>query len=161
QAKLFFVGDYKQSIYRFRGADPSVFLRMQSQTPRRGRLPLTKNFRSQPAILHFVNALFCEALSGNSKSVDGGPQPRVQPDHSLESQPLESKRDQVSATPAVEFLWAKVDGVKNEAGAKKIARQQEAERIARRIRSMLDKQEKIVVEKDSDGHLSARLPKFK
>ncbi|HEY2883073.1 MAG TPA: UvrD-helicase domain-containing protein, partial [Pirellulales bacterium] len=31
--KLFFVGDFKQSIYRFRGADPSVFLALQQQTP--------------------------------------------------------------------------------------------------------------------------------
>ena len=28
-------------------------------------MPLTENFRSQPAILDFVNALFCEALSAD------------------------------------------------------------------------------------------------
>ena len=61
--KLFFVGDFKQSIYRFRGADPNVFRRLQQETPPAGRLPLSMNFRSQPAILHFVNALFCDALS--------------------------------------------------------------------------------------------------
>jgi len=59
---LFFVGDYKQSIYRFRGADPSVFRRLRDEIPPAGRLPLSVNFRSQHAILDFVNALFCEEL---------------------------------------------------------------------------------------------------
>ena len=59
--KLFFVGDYKQSIYRFRGAEPHVFRRLRERDPAGGRLPLSLNFRSQPAVLDFVNALFCEA----------------------------------------------------------------------------------------------------
>ena len=33
--KLFFVGDYKQSIYRFRGADPHVFRRLRDEIPAR------------------------------------------------------------------------------------------------------------------------------
>ena len=40
---LFFVGDFKQSIYRFRGADPTVFRQLQQETPIEGRLPLTTN----------------------------------------------------------------------------------------------------------------------
>ena len=58
--KLFFVGDYKQSIYRFRGADPGVFQQLRQEIPAAGRLPLSLNFRSQPAVLEFINALFCE-----------------------------------------------------------------------------------------------------
>ncbi len=46
--KLFFVGDAKQSIYRFRGADPQVFRSLRQKIPRAGQLPLTENFRSQP-----------------------------------------------------------------------------------------------------------------
>ena len=60
--KLFFVGDYKQSIYRFRGADPHVFRRLRDEIPAHGRLPLTLNFRSQPAVIEFVNALFCQEM---------------------------------------------------------------------------------------------------
>ena len=85
RGKLFFVGDYKQSIYRFRGADPGVFRRLRDEIPPAGRLPLSLNFRSQPAILDFVNALFCEELG---------------PDY----EPLRPHRPQVSPTPAVEFL---------------------------------------------------------
>jgi ATP-dependent helicase/nuclease subunit A len=52
---LFVVGDEKQSIYRFRGADVSVF---HTTTQAIGReLPLGTNFRSVPGILAFVNAL--------------------------------------------------------------------------------------------------------
>ena len=85
--KLFFVGDYKQSIYRFRGADPHVFRRLRDEIPAAGRLPLTLNFRSQPAVIEFVNALFCN---------EWGP----------EYEPLEAHRQQLGPTPAVEFLWA-------------------------------------------------------
>ena len=107
--KLFFVGDYKQSIYRFRGADPSVFRRLQQETPPAGQMPLSMNFRSQPAILHFVNALFCEALS-------------IDNDSALAYQPLRPERKQITPTPAVEFLWAISQDQKTQAGAKDAAR---------------------------------------
>jgi len=87
RGKLFFVGDFKQSIYRFRGADPHVFRRLRRQVPEAGRLPLSLNFRSQPAVLDFINSLFGEEL---------GP----------EYEPLRPNRPQVSPTPAVELLWA-------------------------------------------------------
>ena len=62
RGKLFLVGDHKQSIYRFRGAQPEVFRQLREEIPEEGRLPLSLNFRSQPAILDFVNALFAEEL---------------------------------------------------------------------------------------------------
>ncbi|HYY06221.1 MAG TPA: UvrD-helicase domain-containing protein, partial [Candidatus Limnocylindria bacterium] len=52
---VFVVGDEKQSIYRFRGADVSVFQDMRAALG--CELPLGTNFRSVPAILEFVNAL--------------------------------------------------------------------------------------------------------
>jgi ATP-dependent helicase/nuclease subunit A len=87
QEKLFLVGDYKQSIYRFRGADPSVFRQLRSTMPPRGRLSLTRNFRSQPAIIDFVNHLFRQAMGDDFE-------------------PLQAHSAQVTRTPAVEFLWA-------------------------------------------------------
>ncbi|MCC7086503.1 MAG: UvrD-helicase domain-containing protein [Pirellulales bacterium] len=132
EGKLFFVGDYKQSIYRFRGADPSVFRQLQRETPEPGRLPLTENFRSQPAILAFVNALFCEALSSAG-------------DPAMQYVPLRANRGQVTAIPAVEFLWSVcTDLKKSDAGAKAEARRREAEQIARRIQQMLESGELLV-----------------
>ena len=52
---VFVVGDEKQSIYRFRGADVTVFNRVRESVGR--DLPLGTNFRSVPPILAFVNAL--------------------------------------------------------------------------------------------------------
>lgn len=63
---LFQVGDVKQSIYRFRLADPGIFLRKfdtfarpdnaQEGEPR--VLVLSRNFRSRPSVLEAVNFLF-------------------------------------------------------------------------------------------------------
>ena len=57
---LFVVGDEKQSIYRFRGADVAVFQAMAADVGR--ELPLGTNFRSVPSILSFVNALAAAIL---------------------------------------------------------------------------------------------------
>ena len=56
--RMFFVGDFKQSIYRFRGADPELFRQFRDEIPEVGRRNLTANFRSVPGVLDFVNALF-------------------------------------------------------------------------------------------------------
>ena len=54
--QLFFVGDPKQSIYRFRGADVSVWNAVEKALRGRGReLPLTVSFRSTPAVVDLVN----------------------------------------------------------------------------------------------------------
>jgi ATP-dependent helicase/nuclease subunit A len=144
--KLFFVGDYKQSIYRFRGADPQVFRRLRDEIPAPGRLPLTLNFRSQPAVIEFVNALFAGEM---------GP----------EYEMLEAHRPQLGPRPAVEFLWANEPEEESEDAAQAEAateedndeggapiqrnRRREAEWIARRLRGMLDAEEKIVWDNDA------------
>lgn len=55
-ADRFLVGDVKQSIYRFRLANPKIFQNYQSQWS--GRVSLTENFRSREALLNFINPLF-------------------------------------------------------------------------------------------------------
>jgi ATP-dependent helicase/nuclease subunit A len=61
----FLVGDVKQSIYRFRLADPAIFRRYEEQWRSGGggqRIPLADNFRSREAILHFINPLFAALM---------------------------------------------------------------------------------------------------
>ncbi|WP_010253956.1 UvrD-helicase domain-containing protein [Treponema primitia] len=55
--KLFFVGDEKQSIYRFRGADVSVFRKLKDELAA-GDLPLKINYRSAPELIGAFNAIF-------------------------------------------------------------------------------------------------------
>jgi len=58
--QLFFVGDPKQSIYRFRRADISLYL---SATERFGPpLALTANWRSTKSIIEWVNQIFDELI---------------------------------------------------------------------------------------------------
>jgi ATP-dependent helicase/nuclease subunit A len=55
---LFVVGDPKQSIYRFRGADMAVYDAVKDG-PLTGRLEnLIENFRASDELLHWVNRLF-------------------------------------------------------------------------------------------------------
>lgn len=173
--KLFFVGDFKQSIYRFRGADPHVFRLLREEIPERGRLPLSENFRSQPGIIDFVNALFDEEFGENYES-------------------LRSRRPQTAPRPSVEFLWAEEESTSNlpspigghhevvGAGGEGLPasigeilnnniqpsdpdytpaerrRRVEADWIARRIRAMLDGGEKLVGDKEAEkaGNPAAR-----
>jgi ATP-dependent helicase/nuclease subunit A len=129
--KLFFVGDVFQSIYRFRGAEPEVFVNLRQQIPQPGQLPLTRNFRSQPAVLSFVNALFVKMLGEGY-------------------QPLRPNRPQATAEPAIEFLWT-ITPDKRASGGKSDAREQEARRIARRLRQFLETEEPIIADAKADG----------
>jgi len=64
---LFLVGDPMQSIYRFRQADVSLFLKARSEgmgAIRLEPLNLTVNFRSQPGIVEWVNRIFAAILQG-------------------------------------------------------------------------------------------------
>ena len=58
--KLYFVGDEKQSIYRFRGADVSVFKGLKAEIAAGGGevLELNTNYRSEPGLIDFFNRIF-------------------------------------------------------------------------------------------------------
>lgn len=62
--KLFFVGDQKQSIYRFRDADVSVFKSLSNELASAGgkEFVLPNNFRSEPELIEFFNFLFSEIM---------------------------------------------------------------------------------------------------
>ena len=69
---VFMVGDVKQSIYRFRQAEPRLFLEKYARygLNQGGMLlPLTMNFRSRPAILDFVNHVFARAMYGGESEI--------------------------------------------------------------------------------------------
>ena len=69
--KLFVVGDPKQSIYRFRGADVSVFARVRREIEGSGgkNLLLNTNYRTVDKILLAVNSAF-RLLMGVDKDKD-------------------------------------------------------------------------------------------
>ena len=53
---LYLIGDPKQAIYKFRGADIYSYLEAQKQTEH--QYTLGQNWRSHPKLVHAVNALF-------------------------------------------------------------------------------------------------------
>tara|TARA_R110002111_G_scaffold18931_2_gene46206 strand:+ start:17805 stop:21326 length:3522 start_codon:yes stop_codon:yes gene_type:complete len=116
--KLFLVGDAKQSIYRFRRADPEVFHQLRLEIPEAGRLPLSTNFRSQPAILNFTNCLFASAMEQYYEPLT----------------PFDS--EQHSPGAGIEFLFAAPDDP-DVKGADAV-RETEADWIAARIRQLLE-----------------------
>lgn len=87
--KLFFVGDEKQSIYRFRGADVSVFKRLSGElaganashddgrdsssksnnlTQGSRNFTLSTNYRSSAALIDFFNSFFAYAMDAPTAS---------------------------------------------------------------------------------------------
>ncbi|HWQ25847.1 MAG TPA: exodeoxyribonuclease V subunit beta [Chlorobaculum sp.] len=62
-APLFLIGDPKQAIYSFRGADIFAYLQAASDVGRERRFTLNSNWRSIPGLLHGFNILFDSSRS--------------------------------------------------------------------------------------------------
>ena len=84
---LFIVGDAKQSIYYFRGAEVDVF--RDARGDARAVHPMRGNFRTTPPVLEFVNEFFAD--SGLLAAVESP------------FQPLEPRRTAIDG-PCIEFL---------------------------------------------------------
>jgi len=70
--KLFFVGDEKQSIYRFRGSDVRVFKRLAGELKAIGGQPieLATNYRSEPALIEWFNTLFPSIMANDGEEYE-------------------------------------------------------------------------------------------
>ncbi len=125
--KLFVVGDPKQSIYRFRGADVAVFARVRDDIAAScGEIiDLDVNFRSLDSLLTLFNECFA-AVMGTAEDV-------------IPFQPLGAfRRDDQAGGVCAELLATTVNG---EGGDLRTA---EAEAVARRIGTMVSGQEALV-----------------
>lgn len=101
EQNLFMVGDVKQSIYRFRMADPTIFLRKyhtysdytQAAFTQPRKILLSANFRSKPEILDAANSVFFATMSEAVGDLDYGP------DEAL----YDERHQPLSETPPVEL----------------------------------------------------------
>ncbi len=86
---VFVVGDVKQSIYAWRGAEPEIFLE-RLKPARRGRVDqadalnglrvdLNANFRSAKGILDFVNKIFGRIMTASFAKIDYDESARLKP----------------------------------------------------------------------------------
>jgi ATP-dependent helicase/nuclease subunit A len=97
---LFIVGDSKQSIYKFRGADVSVFRQVQAdiQTAGGQHLDLDLTFRSHKALLESLNTLLAPVLG----ETDDPARPYLVPFAPLRPHRQKPARDAIQP-PYVEF----------------------------------------------------------
>ncbi len=127
-ANLFIVGDPKQSIYAFRGADVSIFEKTRNKIVENAGLAISlrENFRSLSTIIAFVNYFFSRLMgagSGNKFEV---------PYESL------TKARPTQPDGSVEFLFGKKDeGTADESAL-----------IARHIKNMRLNEEKVWAHKN-------------
>jgi ATP-dependent helicase/nuclease subunit A len=117
--KLLIVGDPKQSIYRFRGADIALWDQAQDAFDRR-TVRLVQNFRSVPGIIDWVNHVFSRLLDPGD---EGG---------QAEYVPLAAARERLSDQPPVVVV-----GEPRDAAAAEI-RRVEAGEVARLARLVKD-----------------------
>lgn len=80
----FYVGDVKQSIYRFRLAEPGLFLRkLASFSPEEEaeerRIVLNRNFRSRCGVLDAVNRVFDHVMDSRVTEIDYDEDARLYP----------------------------------------------------------------------------------
>jgi len=131
---LFMVGDVKQSIYRFRLADPGIFLKKykdyqirensQKKTPR--KILLSANFRSRPEIIEAVNHVFSTVMSENVGDIAY-----------TEAEQLRTLRDfPAMQEPMVELHCISTKSVEGDETEKK--NEAEARFVAARIRELID-----------------------
>ncbi len=130
--QLFFVGDPKQSIYRFRGAEIAVWNQVSEDIAQRGELvSLTTNFRSQPELIEYLNTVGEAAIETSGQNLG-----QVKPEGRVRYAGLTAGLKS-SGTAGVEFLSIGK-------GSADDRRDEEGEQVARRILEMVRDGERIV-----------------
>lgn len=148
---LFAVGDEKQSIYSFQGADPEMFLskiRDYSGEANVGEVRMRMSFRSAPEILSFVDHIYVEDgqlqnmfdIASNPSASDINRHTAHRTDGGrVDIWPLTEKPEKIDENPA--WNTAPVKAV--DAAVKGDAREELALNIAIQIRKWLDDAEPI------------------
>lgn len=132
--RIYIVGDRKQSIYDFRGADVAAFATLCQRLVAHGadEETLARSFRSLPGVLDHVNALFARVMQ---------PPTGITPDWFVCWDPLRdpllSQRSDQPAYPQVECLRVLPTTESNPQVPKQPAIVREAELLAQRICALI------------------------
>lgn len=131
-ANLFIVGDRKQSIYGFRGADVDVFREMTETLTAAGgeEKPLLLNFRSQPPLIKFFNYLF-ERLFRPGEEIPARDLTEL---GYVAHEASDSQRELRDQGPLVELMiTTEASGADNDPKAEQTSRELDAAQLAQRI----------------------------
>lgn len=148
----FLVGDIKQSIYRFRQADPTIFLEKYhtfSETSKENRrIDLNRNFRSDPAVLSAANFIFFQIFRTEPDgyaplALSYGPSEALYPGR----QEMTPPAGYIAGTVDLDILETTASE-ETDAGTEDLDKTDlEARLIAKRIQDMMDGSH-MVMEKD-------------
>ena len=171
--RLFFVGDEKQSIYLFRGADVSVFRRLAEElssrgatengaiAPTAGELPLSLNFRSEPGVIDMINAIFPTVMA--ARDAEGGRE-----DFEARFEPLESRKPTPGVLPRLVYLElprvsegdAGTEGSPGKTDELRSSAEAEAWEIARIVRDAVEGGSLLVADRRTGAARKARYEDF-
>ena len=141
-ANLFIVGDRKQSIYGFRGADVDVFTELTAAIEKASgtQQPLRLNFRSQPPLIDSFNFLFAKIFQPDTEI----PASELGELGYVEHEPSTAVRDAEHEPPLVELLLSapretKSFGESDQTSPNTLsAHERDAGQVAERIKALVD-----------------------
>ena len=146
----FLVGDVKQSIYRFRLADPRIFQGYEARWRQGGGgqvIALSDNFRSREALLHFFNAVFADLMQPEMGRVRFDDDAKLQ-FGAPEKRPTLTKQE--SPGPRVHLHLRLTDSAKgggevdvDSDAAELTGAEHEARIVANRLRELVEQQHEI------------------
>ena len=148
---LYLIGDPKQAIYRFRGADIHAYFAARSRADR--LLTLDRNFRSHPGLVAAVNRLF------------GGENPFLFAEASLPCPPVRAARSDadgalvVDGMPAAPLLFCQLPGSEDGRGGRwgsGAAGERIREYVVAEISRLLSGKAGIVSQQEGARQLAAR-----
>jgi len=134
--RMFFVGDEKQSIYRFRGADVAVFRSLRPSMGVDNGIELIHNYRSQPALIAAFNYIFRDVFSPPGPGV-----PDYEAEYGLMKPP--ESADESDTKALAHFCFLNGDALPKDDTTGLKSQDLEAVFIAARIRDMVRNREKI------------------
>ncbi len=145
---VFVVGDVKQSIYAFRGAQPEIFVNdiekiAAAQLPVKIRIDLNNNFRSVKGILDFVNVIFKNVMRKEIAKIDYDDSAKLVP--ALDDRQLEQPNGPAAELHILDDKpqedieeQEQNENEEQENSGITTARQRQAAMIAQRIKKMVD-----------------------
>lgn len=99
QTNLFLIGDDKQSIYKFQGADVATFNAWKNEfasTAAESIMSLSCSFRSHPSVVEFINAMFENVMADSTNDIFKA---RFEALSAARNEPHESERVRVVVLP--------------------------------------------------------------
>ena len=143
----FMVGDIKQSIYRFRQADPTIFLSKYNSfsTEKEAtnyRIDLNKNFRSDATILSSINFLFRQIMTEKNLELSYGDPESLYAGRHEEPRP----DDYVGGSVSLEIIdTSDIQDAETDPTLKELENiQWEGRLIARRIHELIDNKKQVM-----------------